>query len=97
MKIYVGILGERIVKIGNRQKAAAETVLDATGRYVSPDLYLGIRQPVSLHRTSGEASDRMSDQELEVELQALRWLLLNLQAGGRSGVEFFVRSRVSYE
>jgi translocation and assembly module TamB len=74
-----------------------EGVVLLAGRYVSPELYLGIRQPVSLHRTSGEASDRMSDPELEVELQAVRWLLLNLQAGGRSGVEFFVRSRISYE
>jgi translocation and assembly module TamB len=74
-----------------------EGVVLLAGRYVSPELYLGIRQPVSLHRTSGEASDRMSDPELELELQALRWLLLNLQAGGRTGVEFFVRSRISYE
>jgi translocation and assembly module TamB len=74
-----------------------EGVVLLAGRYVSPDLYLGIRQPVSLHRTSGEASDRLSDPELEVEVQAIRWLLLNLQAGGRSGVELFVRSRISYE
>ncbi len=74
-----------------------EGVVLLAGRYISPELYLGIRQPISLHRTSGEASDRMSDPELEVELQAVRWLLLNLQAGGRSGAEFFVRSRISYE
>jgi translocation and assembly module TamB len=74
-----------------------EGVILLAGRYISPELFLGVRQPVSFHRTSGEASDRMSDPELEVELQAVRWLLLNLQAGGRTGVELFVRSRVSYE
>jgi len=35
-KADVGILGERIVKIGNLQKASAGTVFDATGRVVSP-------------------------------------------------------------
>ncbi|MFO8175151.1 MAG: translocation/assembly module TamB domain-containing protein, partial [Longimicrobiales bacterium] len=67
------------------------------GRYVSPELYLGIRQPISLQRGSGESSERAADPEIELEFQAIRWLLLNLQAGGRSGVEFFVRSRISYE
>lgn len=67
------------------------------GRYVSPSLYLGIRQPLSLQRTSGEASEQTPDPELEVELEALRWLLLNLRADGRSGVEFFVRTRISYD
>lgn len=67
------------------------------GRYVSPDLYLGIRQPISLQRGSGESSERTPDPEFEAELQALRWLLLNLQAGGRTGVELFVRTRISYE
>ena len=67
------------------------------GRYVSPDLYLGIRQPVSLQRGAGEASEQAANTKVEVELQAIRWLLLNLQAGGRAGVEFFVRSRVAYD
>lgn len=35
-KADVGILGERISRIGNLQKTPAETVLDAEGRYVSP-------------------------------------------------------------
>jgi len=67
------------------------------GRYVSPSLYLGIRQPLSLQRTSGETSEQTPDPELEAELEALRWLLLNLRADGRSGVEFFVRTRISYD
>jgi translocation and assembly module TamB len=67
------------------------------GRYVSPDLYLGVRQPISLQRPSGGATERAQDPEFELELQAVRGLLLNLQAGGRTGVELFVRSRISYE
>ena len=74
-----------------------EGVTLLAGRYVSPDLYLGVRQPVSLQRGSGEASQRNPNPELEVELQALRWLLLNVQAGGRGEVELFVRTRISYE
>lgn len=74
-----------------------EGVILLAGRYLSPELYLGIRQPVSLQRGSGEASEGRPEPEVEVELQAVRWLLLNLQAGGRAGVEFFVRSRIAYE
>jgi translocation and assembly module TamB len=67
------------------------------GRYVSPDLYLGIRQPVSLQRTSGNQAQKPREPEFEVELQAVRWLLLNLQAGGRGETKVFVRSRISYD
>jgi hypothetical protein len=67
------------------------------GRYVSPELYLGVRQPLSLQGHARERADGNPSPELEVELEALRWLLLNLQAGGRSGMELFVRSRISYE
>jgi hypothetical protein len=67
------------------------------GRYVSPSLYLGIRQPLSLQRSSGDSSERPPEPELEVELEAVRWLLLNLQAGGRSEVQFFLRSRIAYD
>jgi N-acyl-D-amino-acid deacylase len=35
-KADIGILGERILQIGNLQKAIAKTVLDASGRIVSP-------------------------------------------------------------
>jgi hypothetical protein len=74
-----------------------EGVTLLAGRYLSPRLYLGIRQPLSFQRSEGEASQRTPDPEVEVELEAVRWLLLNLQAGGRTGVEFFVRSRISYD
>jgi translocation and assembly module TamB len=67
------------------------------GRFVSPSLYLGIRQPVSLQRTAGDASQRTPAPEIEVELEAIRWLLLNLQAGGLGGVQFYLRSRLAYD
>jgi autotransporter translocation and assembly factor TamB len=67
------------------------------GRYISPNLYLGIRQPISLQRTSGDQAERPQEPEFEVELQAVRWLLLNLQAGGRGETKVFVRSRISYD
>jgi len=67
------------------------------GRYVSPDLYLGIRQPISLQRSSTDATQRPQEPQFEVELQAVRWLLLNLQAGGQGDTKVFVRSRISYD
>lgn len=67
------------------------------GRYLSPSLYLGIRQPVALQRSAGDASQRTPAPRIEVELEAVRWLLLNLQAGGQGDVKFFVRSRIAYD
>ncbi|MDZ7779867.1 MAG: translocation/assembly module TamB domain-containing protein [Gemmatimonadota bacterium] len=67
------------------------------GRYLSPDLYLGVRQPISLQSSSEDATQRAPTTEVELELQAVRWLLLNLRAGGRRGVEFYVRSRLAYD
>jgi translocation and assembly module TamB len=66
------------------------------GRYLSPRFYLGIRQPLSLQRSSDDPTQG-ADPEIEAELQAVRWLLLNLRAGGRTGVEFYVRSRIAYD
>jgi translocation and assembly module TamB len=67
------------------------------GRYVSPELYLGVRQPLSLEGPTEQRTEGNPNPELEVELEAVRWLLLNLRAGGRSGLELFVRSRISYD
>ncbi len=67
------------------------------GRYLSPSLYLGVRQPISLQRSSDDPTQRAPEPEIEAELQAVRWLLLNLRAGGRTGVEFYVRSRIAYD
>jgi len=67
------------------------------GRYLSPSLYLGVRQPISMQRSSEDPTQRAPNTELELEFQAVRWLLLNLRAGGRLGVEFYVRSRIAYD
>lgn len=67
------------------------------GRYLSPTLYLGIRQPLSLQRSTDDPTQRAPEPEIEAELQAVRWLLLNLRAGARTGVEFYVRSRIAYD
>ena len=65
------------------------------GRYLSPSFYLGVRQPISLR--SSDDPTQGADPEIEAELQAVRWLLLNMRVGGRSGVEFYVRSRIAYD
>lgn len=67
------------------------------GRYISPELYLGIRQPVALQGSSEAPTQRAPNTEIELEFQAVRWLLMNIRAGGRRGVEFFVRSRIAYD
>lgn len=67
------------------------------GRYVSPRFYLGIRQPISMQTASDDLAQRSPSPELEAELQAVRWLLLNMRLGGRSGVEVYVRSRIAYD
>jgi hypothetical protein len=72
-------------------------VILLAGRYVSPELFLGVRQPLSLQRASGDASERAPNPEVEVEFEALRWLLLNLQAGSSDGLELFLRWRMGYD
>ena len=65
------------------------------GRYVSPALFVGFRQPLTTGSGPTRASRTDRGSEVELEYQALRWLLLNLQAGGR-GFDFLLRSRVAY-
>jgi translocation and assembly module TamB len=67
----------------------------AVGRYVSPRLYLGYSQPVSFRRTESGSQTRTRAPEMEIEYQAFRWLLLNLQREG-SRIDFFLRSRYAY-
>jgi len=64
------------------------------GRFVSPSLYLGLQEPVALGGSEESAQDKESTQ-VEVELQALRWLLLNVQSG-QSALELFLRARHGY-
>ena len=65
------------------------------GRYVSPRLFVGFRQPLSRSSESDRSRGGQYGTEVELEYSALRWLLLNLQAGGR-GFDVLLRSRVAY-
>ena len=65
------------------------------GRYISPRLYLGIKQPVSRRRGNPSVSARSRAPEIEIEYQTFRWLLLSLQ-GTENRIGFFLRSRYAY-
>jgi len=65
------------------------------GRYVAPQLYIGFSQPL---QSADAASDRPGEPNrtrVEVEYQAFRWLLLNVQ-GETSRVRSFVRFSREY-
>jgi autotransporter translocation and assembly factor TamB len=64
------------------------------GSYVNPKLYLGFRQPVVQGKTTGNASNSGSTAtEFEVEVEARRNLLLNLQ-GSSTQYRFLLRPRL---
>jgi autotransporter translocation and assembly factor TamB len=62
------------------------------GKYVSPPLYLGFRQPIVPATDPGRSDTETDVVEFEVEYAALRQLLLNLQGGG-SEFRIFLRLR----
>ena len=64
------------------------------GRYVSSDLYLGLQEPVAFGSSDERAASGETTQ-VEIELQVLRWLLLNVQSGG-AAFEVFFRTRHGY-
>lgn len=61
------------------------------GRYVSPRLYLGFKQPLSQPQGVTEATQT----RVEIEFQAYRWLLLNFESGGEA-LQFFLKARYGY-
>lgn len=65
------------------------------GRYVSPSLFVGFEQPLSRGSSSGRATGTERGSQVQLEYQAIRWLLLNLELGGR-GFDFLLRSRYAY-
>jgi hypothetical protein len=65
------------------------------GRYVSPTLYLGFKQPIALREGAETGLGDKGQTAVEIELQAYRWLLLNLQTGGNA-LQFFLRARHGY-
>ena len=77
------------------QQDGARGVTIVAGTYVTPDTYLGIRQPIELNednRTSGTSPNVI---EFELEQQIMRWLLFNVQ-GGVSDLLAFLRFRHTY-
>ena len=84
-------VGLDVVEI-RRQGLDAATLV--AGRYVSPTLYLGFQQPLGVERSQQDGPGREQTQ-IEVEVQAYRWLLLNFQSGG-DALQFFLRSRYGY-
>lgn len=65
------------------------------GRYVRPELYVGFKQPVGRDPDDPTADSGADRTEVEIELQALRWLLLNMEASN-SAVSFLFRFRYAY-
>jgi translocation and assembly module TamB len=85
-------IGLDVVEI--RQDGPDGTTVVA-GRYVSPRLYVGFQQPVSERRPEDGIDQTGPGTQVEVEYQAFRWLLLNLQ-GGPSELRWFFRTRHAF-
>jgi translocation and assembly module TamB len=77
------------------QQDGARGVTVVAGSYVTPETYIGIRQPIALETTAQTSSNMSNVLELEVEYQILRWLLANVQ-GGTERVLAFLRFRHTY-
>jgi hypothetical protein len=59
---------------------------------VSPELYVGFRQPIVPATTESRSETQQDPMEFELEYAALRKLLLNVQ-GGASELRLFLRLR----
>jgi autotransporter translocation and assembly factor TamB len=65
------------------------------GKYLSPRLYVGFAQPVTRQEADGPSLGNESESEVEIEYQALRGLLLNIE-GSDSALRIFLRGRLAY-
>jgi len=65
------------------------------GRYVSPDLYLGFRQPVTFSEDSDRDRTQNQQTEFELEYRWFQWLTVHAQ-GGASELRLFLRARYAY-
>jgi len=65
------------------------------GRYVSANLYLGLRQPVIFSESSRRDGSQNQNSEVELEYRWFPWLTLNFQ-GGSAERRVFLRARYAY-
>jgi translocation and assembly module TamB len=65
------------------------------GRFVSPKVYVGFKQPIGRDPDDPDGHSEFERTEVELEYQALRWLLLNMEASN-SAVSFLLRYRHVY-
>jgi len=65
------------------------------GRYISPSLFVGFKQPIGRNPEESKASTEIDRTQVELEYQAFRWLLLNMEASN-SAVTFLFRYRRAY-
>lgn len=90
--LAAGEFGLDVIEIRREGLEAATLV---AGRYVSPTLYLGFKQPILSDPATGTAQKNQQRTRVEVELQAYRWLLLNFESGGDL-LQFFLKARYGY-
>jgi len=65
------------------------------GRFVSPRVYVGFRQPVGRDARDSDGAENVDRTEVEIEYQALQWLLMNMEAS-QSTISFVLRFRRAY-
>lgn len=85
-------VGLDVVEI--RREGFREATLVA-GKYISPRVYVGFAQPVMLREGDGLSLGDEGESEVEVEIEALRWLLLNVE-GSSSALRLFLKGRYAY-
>jgi hypothetical protein len=82
-------LGLDVVQV-LQDRQGAQTLV--AGKYVSPPLYLGFRQPIVARNDPAETQSSRETMEWEVEYAALRRALLNVQGAGNE-LRVFLRLR----
>lgn len=65
------------------------------GRYITPTVYVGFKQPIGRDPNNPDTHNEFERTEVELEYQALRWLLLNMEASN-SAVSLLFRYRYAY-
>jgi translocation and assembly module TamB len=84
--------GLDVVEI-RRDRIRAATLI--AGKYLTPRLYAGIAQPITREEGDGLSQDDDFGSAVEIEYEAIRGLLLNLE-GSDSGFRVFLRGQIAY-